>query len=153
MSDAKVRCNSCLPMDNNIRQELGKEAGENIQKLQGKLVEVEYKQWTLKLAGVLGLPPFLFPNVLWEVYWLFSVSSESKKIPAVPLLWSALLEYCYNIGSQKIIQLSRLSVFIFCSALSAFLFYSQTEEWNHITKWCGSEWKEISNSDVYRNSL
>lgn len=56
-------------MDSNITQELGKEAGENIQKLQGKLVEVEYKQWILKLAGVLGLTPFLFPNVLWEVYW------------------------------------------------------------------------------------
>lgn len=31
-------------MDRNIMQELGKEVRENIQKIQGKLVEIEYKQ-------------------------------------------------------------------------------------------------------------
>lgn len=145
-------------MDSNITQELRKEAGENIQKLQGKLVEVEYKQWILKLAGVLGLTPFLFPNVLWEVYWqvvktTFFCFIWDKELPAVPLLCSAVLEHCYNTGSQKIIELSRLSVFIFYSALHAFPFYSQIKEWNHRTKWCSSKWKETPNSDVYGSSL
>lgn len=63
----------------------------------------------------------------------FSVSSETKNFQQCLFYASAVLEHCYNIGSQKIIQLSRLSVFIFYSALHAF-FHSTAKLKNGITE-------------------